>query len=176
MPATTPLGFRYWLPTDPPSIHGATQALATDVDAYLSPVAVMLTRSSGGTSIANGTATPVGGWDTTLYSKGGLAYAGSGAFTPVPVGGLYVWSMTLTAPPTTPAYFITLRVLVNGFANGSGQLQTNVSANSNTQSFPPGGGPLLLAAGDVVTLIVQQTSGAAMTVTQVSASLVRVGS
>ncbi len=133
-------------------------------------VAKVITRSSGSSTFANNTDTTVGGWDTTAYDKGGIGY-GSGVFT-APLPGLYWWSMTLSTPATTPAYGVTLRVQVNGLLNQSGQLQTSVPANSISQALPTSG-PLVLNANDTVTLRFQQTSGASMAVTQISAALVR---
>jgi hypothetical protein len=136
-------------------------------------IAKMLTRSSGSSSIASGTEVTVAGWDGSPYDKGGIGYS-AGVFT-VPVPGLYTWSMTLGLLGMTPAYIQHVSVTVNGVANLSGEVQYNVPANSNAQ-YISAGGPLLLAANDQVALRFQQNSGVTMAVTQVSASLIRVGS
>ncbi len=97
MPASTSLGFPYYLPSDPPSIHGATQGLASAVDTWalanVTPKCARVRGRTTPTNIAPATEIAVGLYDTELANVGDIAY-GAGIFT-FGTAGLYLWFATM---------------------------------------------------------------------------------
>lgn len=169
MPTTTPRGYSYLLPGDPPDLAAATQALATTADAE--GQARHLIRASS-LSLANNPAlgsAVVSAYDSSLINVGSLTYS-AGVLT-VNVAGVYLWSASVGFASSSTGYKSGAGININGTASLYGQ---ELRLNNVAQSSQLGAsGVVPLAVGDQVQLWLYQNSGAALTVNPYSFGLTR---